>query len=402
MSRAGYQSGRGVTACRVCGAELPRRPWLRFAGMPKAAQYMPRKHELAHERGVDLEVFVCSGCGLVQLGSSPVPYYREVVRAAGISHEMEEYRLGQFGEFMRAYGLAGRRVIEVGCGAGEYLRLLQASGMEATGIEYGRKAWARCRADGLTAVRGFIDSPRRRVVRAPFAAFFMLNFLEHLPDPVSAMSGVAANLGPGAVGLVEVPNFDMILRRRLFSEFIGDHLLYFTRQTLTHTLVRSGLDVVDCRETWHDYTLSAVVRKRSGQPGGDLAAFQSTLTAEIRAFLARHRARRVAVWGAGHQALAVLALAKLGKRIRYVVDAAPFKQGCFTPATHLPVVAPAALDYDPVDAVLVMAGSYSDEVVQGLRGRPDLEIAVLEPQGVRVVGSPLALTRGRPGKRGAP
>ena len=50
----------------------------------------------------------------------------------------------------------------------------------------------------------------------------------------------------------------------------------------------------------------------------------------------------VAVWGASHQALTLLALAR-ATNVAYVVDSAPFKQGRLTPATHLRVVAPAHL-----------------------------------------------------------
>jgi hypothetical protein len=60
---------------------------------------------------------------------------------------------------------------------------------------------------------------------------------------------------------------------------------------------------------------------------------------------------------------------QLADTIRYVVDSAPFKQGKYTPATHLPIVAPETLNSDPVDAVIVIAASYSDEVVRILRQR---------------------------------
>jgi hypothetical protein len=69
----------------------------------------------------------------------------------------------------------------------------------------------------------------------------------------------------------------------------------------------------------------------------------------------------------------------IASAIRYVVDSAPFKQGRFTPATHLPIVAPEALRTDPVDAVIVMAASYSDEVAGIVREQlgPGLSVVIL-------------------------
>ena len=79
-----------------------------------------------------------------------------------------------------------------------------------------------------------------------------------------------------------------------------------------------------------------------------------------------------------------MSLLELGPVIRYVVDSAPFKQGKFTPATHLPIVAPSALETDPVDAVIVVAAGYSDEVARTIRARfdPKLHVAIWRESGL--------------------
>jgi hypothetical protein len=161
-----------------------------------------------------------------------------------------------------------------------------------------------------------------------------------------------------------VPNFDMIVSAGLFAEFIPDHLHYFTRQTLTGLLEANGFEVLDCRPEWHDYVLSATVRKRRPLDLAQLRASQDALCASFDGFLAGFSEGRVAIWGAGHQALALISLMGLAPRIRYVLDSAPFKQGRYTPATHLPIVPPERLVEGEVDAVIVLAASYSDEVAR--------------------------------------
>jgi len=86
-------------------------------------------------------------------------------------------------------------------------------------------------------------------------------------------------------------------------------------------------------------------------------------------------------------ALAIISLINLADKIKYVVDSAPFKQGKYTPATHLPIVAPDTLISDPVDAVIVMAAGYSDEVVRIIRQKFDrnINIAILRDFGLEVV-----------------
>lgn len=373
--------------CRVCGHGFFEGPLLRYENMPKAAQFLPDAGSLDSDKGADLEVCQCSGCGLVQLSNEPVPYYREVIRAAAFSEEMKAFRVKQFGYFVQDYSLKGKKVIEIGCGKGEYLSLMRQAGAEAYGLEHSEESVRQCINDGLRVSQGFIESGETRLEDAPYDAFFILNFLEHLPDLNSALTGICNNLADGAVGLVEVPNFDMILRNKLFSEFIGDHLFYFTGETLSKALMLNGFEIVESKEVWHDYIISAVVRKRKKLDISDFYEYQTRLKTELEGYIDRFKDKKVAIWGAGHQALAVISLTGIAGKIRYVVDSAPFKQGKYTPATHIPIVAPGALDSDSVDAIIIMAASYSDEVARIIRLKfgNEMNISILRDFGLETV-----------------
>lgn len=375
-------------ACRVCGQAFFEKPLLRFEGMPKAAQNFPDAVTAQSEAGVDLTVCQCSGCGLAQLNNDPVSYHREVIRAAAGSEVVMSFKRSQFASLVEKYGLRGKRIIEIGCGRGEFLSLLRGLEVEAYGLEYSDAAAAYCTAQGLNVSKGYVENADDVLDNAPFDAFLLLMFLEHMPVPNAALRGIYNNLADAAVGLVEVPNFDMVLRKKLFSEFISDHLLYFTGDTLRTTLSLNGFEILECNELRDHYVISAIVRKRRRQDMEDFQVFQVHIKTDIEQYLDRFPSKRVAIWGAGHQALAVIALAKIADRIRYVVDSAPFKQGRYTPATHLPIVAPDTLRSDPVDAVIVMAASYSDEVAGILRKTfgEHLDIVILRDFGLESVG----------------
>ncbi len=354
--------------------------------MPKAAQFFPDQEQLASESGIDLTVCQCAACGLVQLLSDPVDYYREVVRAAAVSEEMKSFRFDQFSGFISDFGLAGKKMIEIGCGGGDYLSVLQQCDVAATGLEYGKASVAGCRQQGLSVVEGYLDNESTRIEGGPYDAFMILNFLEHMPAPKQSLLAMVNNLTDIGVGLVEVPNFDMILRQQLFSEFIQDHLFYFTQSTLCALLQQSGFEVLDCREIWHDYILSATVRKRPRQNLSHFVDAQVSLKEQMQAYVREIKAQggRVAVWGAGHQALAVIALTEIGGLIEYVIDSAKFKQGKFTPATHVPTVGPEKLLENDIQALIIMAGSYSEEVAGIARKTcgSSLRISVLGENGL--------------------
>ena len=401
--------------CRVCTHKFFEEPLLRYENMPRAAQFLPDAESLEKDKGVDLEVCQCSGCGLVQLSNDPVPYYKEVIRAAAFSEEMKDFRRKQFGSFIQNFSLKRKKVIEIGCGRGEYLSIMQQFGVEVYGLEHSEESVMQCVSNGLKVSKGFIDSSTYRLNYAPFDAFFILNFLEHLPDPNSTLRGIYNNLTDDAVGLVEVPNFDMILRDKLFSEFICDHLFYFTKETLNATLRLNGFEIIDCNEVWYEYIISAIVhpvrdyqreaekvewtketriteisngvKKREKIDISHFYKYQAQLKNEIEEYIRRFKDKKVAIWGAGHQALAIISLIDLADKIKYVVDSAPFKQGKYTPATHVRIVSPDTLDSDPVDAVIVMAASYSDEVARIIRQKFDrnINISILRDFGLEVV-----------------
>lgn len=376
-----------VKSCRICHASLPEQPLLYLAGMPASAQGFLASSELTADSASDLRIYECVGCGLVQADCEPVFYYREVIRATAFSPEMRTFRQSFLAEFTATHSLKNKSILEIGCGRGEYLDLMRDAGLKPSGTEFGEAAWRACLKAGYQVQKCFPDDPSQQLDHGPFDAFASFNFLEHWPDPSAVIRTISANTTQDVIGLVEVPNFDMILDKSLFSEFIADHLSYFTADTLKFLLNLNGFEVIDCSSIWHDYILSAVVRKRRGIDTGPFSKSLMTIEREIFSFLSRHDEKGVAIWGAGHQALATISLLGIANKIRYVVDSAPFKQGLYTPASHLPIYAPAHLREEPVGAVLIMAAGFSGEVATTLRDDFDrsMELAILRETWLEVV-----------------
>ena len=60
---------------------------------------------------------------------------------------------------------------------------------------------------------------------------------------------------------------------------------------------------------------------------------------------------------------------QLGKMLEYIIDSAPFKHGKFAPASHLPIVPPDHFEEHPVDAIVITAPGYTDEIAKIIRER---------------------------------
>ena len=336
-----------------------------YSGMPPYSQHLPEKPDFS---SVDLQIIQCPACGTVQLLNEPVPYYREVIRAAAYSPEMGEFRRKQFAGWVEKYHLTGKKIFEAGCGRGEYLQLMQESApVEVCGVEYGSDSAESACKSGLHVERIFFDRGDEILEKAPFDGFFILNYLEHIPDFSRFMQGIYNNLKPDAVGLVEVPNFDLMLKKNMFSEFTIDHLYYFTADSLKRALEIHGFEVLDCQVIWHDYIISAEVKKRLMLDFSGFKKAEEELFTRLREFFGDAPVSECAVWGAGHQAFALLAASGLNKKISAIIDSAPFKQNKFAPAGGVKIVSPEVLENENIGRIVIMAGSYSDEIAGRLK-----------------------------------
>lgn len=363
--------------CRACKALLPEKELLKYKNMPKSAQFFPDLDNISSDEGVDIVLKQCRSCGLVQATGNPVPYYRDVIRASDVSDEMKEFRTAQFTEWVNLHGLNGKKVIEIGCGHGEYIKLAKESGAVIYGLENAPNVVSEC---GDNVFCGFVEDDTTDIPCAPYDGFFCLNFLEHIPDPSAFLRGIAHNLSDNSCGLVEVPDFDMMMNKSLYSEFIQDHLSYFTADSLINILSNNGFEVVSLKQIWHGYILSADVRMRRRLDITNMISQQESVKRKVHNYLSDCKTKGIIVagWGAGHQALANLSLLDMKDKIECVIDSARFKQNKLTPATHIPVVDPDILSDGKIRAVIIMAGSYSQEINSFLKSNyPDIERAIL-------------------------
>ena len=373
--------------CRVCDGALSASPLLGYENSPRSAQgFLDAIEDL--DDSVNLEIFQCVYCGLVQHNLAPVPYYKEVIRAVAFSSEMGKFRIDQLRNWVKENNLENKKILEVGCGRGEYIDLLISAGAtKVSGIEYAQQSVVTAREKCPQIYQGYLDSDFELPGDFEFDAFTIFSFLEHWPNPNQGLRLIHSVLNEGGVGLVEVPNFELILNKGLYSEFTTDHIFYFDRKSFTFLLEKNGFEVVSIESVWYDYILSAKVRKRPLLDVKNFLNIQSRIKSQLTEFISQHGAGEVAIWGAGHQALAVIAMAKVANQVKYIVDSAPFKQGKFTPATHLPIVSPEHLNTKPPKAIIVMAAGYSNEVVRILLSNyPHIKhIAVLREDQLEVV-----------------
>lgn len=376
-----------VRTCRLCAASLDGGTALELRHMPRGAQYFPKPEQRDSDYGVDLDIHQCPYCGLIQLSGEPVIYGEGETSATAFSPGMSEHRTRQMHEFVGESGLGGKKVIDVGCGDGHVVKILADAGVSAVGIEPSKKAKAIGESQCLRIIEGYVTR-ESGIEGSPYDAFVSIHSLEHAPDPNDFLQGVRAALAPRGAGLVEVPSVEQAIERSRFYDFLADHLSYFSAETLRFALEKNGFEVLKVERDWGGEHLVAHVKRREGADFSELRRHAEQLPAEFERFVAACSSedRRVALWGASHHAITLLAMVQT-KGVEYVVDSAAYKQGRLTPVSHLPIVGPERLRSHPADVVIVIAPRYNDEIVEQLKSELQFKgtIAVLRGSRIEVL-----------------
>jgi SAM-dependent methyltransferase len=111
----------------------------------------------------------------------------------------------------------GKKVLDIGCGAGACLLPLRDAGNEVFGVDVSPSALALCRQKGLDVMEYDIENEPVDLLAAkgPFDAVVFADVLEHLIDPLAVLKDkILPILKPGGIVVATVPNF-VFLRYRL-------------------------------------------------------------------------------------------------------------------------------------------------------------------------------------------
>lgn len=171
----------------------------------------------------------------------------------------------------------GRRLLEVGCGNGHFLRVARGRGWGVWGTELSRRHVEEARALGLDAVHGDLAREDLWPGRT-FDAVVMIEVLEHVPDPTALLRAAAAKLEPGGVAYLTTPSFGSITRRLLGARWgvlDREHVALASPAGLRSALESTGFRVLRLRSR-HLYL--GEYRKlfaRSEAVGGEPASLSS-------------------------------------------------------------------------------------------------------------------------------
>ena len=138
------------------------------------------------------------------------------------------------------------RLLDVGCGMGDFLRVALASGWNAAGTEVSKDVAQRVRGDlGCTVYTYRQELAQIGLEGGTFDVITAWHVIEHLPRPVCELREMARLLRPNGLLVVEVPNVDFYAMPSYLEPLhVQLHLQHFSARTLQLALESAGLQVL--------------------------------------------------------------------------------------------------------------------------------------------------------------
>lgn len=143
------------------------------------------------------------------------------------------------------------RILDIGCGAGEFLCSFAKRGWQAVGVEPGREYAEKASGRGIEVIEeSLTDDLVKRL--GTFDAVLLIHVLEHVPYPEHMLRLVRDLLRPGGLFLCEVPNDFNPLQEVAISVkglrpwwiALPDHLNYFSISSLASFIAGHGFEIL--------------------------------------------------------------------------------------------------------------------------------------------------------------
>lgn len=222
------------TRCPLCGSTHPKP--------------LGKKRIAPHAHG-ELHIAQCNTCNLVYLTERPETFsssqeqYDAIQANCPISKIYPPQKTKQYKLLLRHFARLtyGRKLLDVGCGDGQFVHTAVKEGWIASGIDTSESSIDICHSLGVPAK--YLDIFDREIKPRSYDIVTLFDLIEYMPDPSFFLRRIIDILRPGGLIYLTTPNFDALDRRIQgiqWPSIDGERLIYFTPNTLQKTVSRAS------------------------------------------------------------------------------------------------------------------------------------------------------------------
>jgi len=348
------------STCACCGTD-GMEVFYAIDGVPtNSCILLPTREEaLGYPRG-DVRLAFCRRCGFIAniaFDAKLTEYSGRYEETQAFSPTFNAFHDKLAHDLVTRHGLHHKELIEIGCGKGEFLRLLCSLGPNrGLGFDPGYSE-ARGESQGTAGFRVIRDffSEKYADQLADFVCCKMT--LEHIPTPEVFLRAAVRTVRDDGVIFIQVPESMRIVRDCAFEDIYYEHCSYFSAGSLGRLFNQLGLRVLSTQVEYDGQYLTVEAalpgsrRLADAQPVLDdldllanhVRAFPLRMQAKLQEWqshLARWKelGKRVVIWGSGSKGVSFLTGVRGADSISYAVDINPYRHEYFMPTTLQQIV----------------------------------------------------------------
>jgi len=323
----------------------------------------------------DIHLVECRGCDLIfnsSLDEALIPYDGNYNNRQGFSLAFTKHLEDVANSLLQRHELDGGVVFEVGCGKGDFLRLLCWKS-NSSGIGFDTS----CEEEGESG--GSVVFYRRYATEDDVPRKVNVILCRHVVEHVGEIGDFLALLHRMAVSgnadtvYLETPTWEWIRHHNAFWDVFYDYCNYFPEATLARLAENAGFLIQHQNTVFGGQyqALHLIPNYHNGprQTGAcalpSMAQFATTVGVTLADLQKRIRSSADGgdwgIWGAGAKGV-TLANRLTTLKPAFVVDANPDKCGNYIPGTAVPIVAPKHDLVRRARAILVANPNYTPKI----------------------------------------
>ena len=382
--------------CRFC--ESPLRHTLVDLGMsPLCESYVSAGDLNRMEPFYPLRVYVCDSCYLAQLEEyvSPEAIFTEYAYFSSYADSWLRHAKNYTETAAERFGIGpDSLVVELASNDGYLLQYFVEKGVPVLGIEPARNVARVAIERGIpTLVEFFGEKTAERLAADGKKADLIIgnNVLAQVPGLNDFIRGMKVLLKSRGIATLEFPHLVRLMDENQFDTIYHEHFSYFSLIAAEKIFAAHGLTIFDVDELpTHGGSLRIYVRHTD-----DATKAVSSRVAELRSrevaagltqlptyrafsdkvqetkrklleFLIKVKREGKTVCGYGAPGKGNTLLNYCGIRtdfLDYTVDRNPYKQGKFTPGTHIPIFSPDKIRETRPDYLFILPWNFKDEII---------------------------------------
>jgi ubiquinone/menaquinone biosynthesis C-methylase UbiE len=137
------------------------------------------------------------------------------------------------------------KILDIGCGNGDFLIFMKANGWETFGIDFDENAVMAAKKKGLTIFKGSLED--QNFPKNTFDAITLSHVIEHIYDPENMIKMCYDILKPGGLLVISTPNSASIGHRYFKKYWRGleppRHIHIFDLNCLKQVFLKSGFSL---------------------------------------------------------------------------------------------------------------------------------------------------------------